>query len=314
MRRVVIGHQKTELYMHLVNKNIEIISASSILGLKPTGVEGLSESLLTSGLAEFLQSQHPVVHVQTLNALYNEKRDPETKCLNVKAIKDFSLRLGQTVSDTINKIRFPFVLGGDCSILIGIMSALKAKGKYGLIFLDGHADFYEPEESITGEVADMDLAIVTGRGPEILKNINDLQPYVKDENVIHLGQRDWEETARYGSQDIQKTAIKCFSLADIKRKGIDFTTDELLQHISKLEIEGFWIHFDTDVLSDEINPAVDYRLPDGLQFEQVEYLVRGLLLTGRMTGISVTIFNPRLDNSGRISKSITESLGRAFSL
>ncbi|CAN5501775.1 hypothetical protein BH23BAC1_BH23BAC1_25200 [soil metagenome] len=63
-------------------------------------------------------------------------------------------------------------MGGDCSIHIGIMSALKEKGNYGLIFLDTHADFYAPEQSITGEVADMDLAIVTGRGPEILNNIN----------------------------------------------------------------------------------------------------------------------------------------------
>lgn len=298
--------------MRLANNDIEVISAPSILGLKPTGVEYLSKSLLTSGLAEKLQTELPVIHVQTLNVLYNNKRDKEDKCLNAKAIRDFSLTLGKAVIDTINKNRFPFVLGGDCSILIGIMSALKAKGNYGLIFLDAHADFYEPEKSITGEVADMELAIVTGRGPEILKNINGLQPYVKEENVIHLGQRDWEETLKYGSQDIRKTAIKCFSLADIQRKGVNVTTNEVLKHISKLEVEGFWIHFDTDVLSDAINPAVDYRLPGGLQYEQVEYYIRSLLLTGRMMGISVTIFNPRLDNSGHISKSITESLGRAF--
>lgn len=58
----------------------------------------------------------------------------------------------------------------------------------GLIFLDANADFYEPEKSITGEVADMDLAIVTGRGPELLTNINDQRPYLRDENVIHIGQ------------------------------------------------------------------------------------------------------------------------------
>lgn len=298
--------------MHLVNHDIEVISAPSILGLKPSGVQELSESLLTSGLAESLQLQQPVVHVKTLNRWYSEKRDSRTNCLNSKTIREFSLTLGQAVIDTKNKNRFPLVLGGDCSILIGIMSALKANGIYGLIYLDAHADFYVAENSITGEVADMDLAIVTGRGPEILKNINGLQPYVKDEHVIHLGQRDWEETLKYRSQDIRKTAIKCFSFGDIQRKGVNCTTNEVLQYISKLEVEGFWIHFDTDVLSDEINPAVDYRLPGGLQYEQVEYLIRCFLLTGRMTGLSVTIFNPRLDKNGHISKNITESLGRTF--
>lgn len=298
--------------MHSVVYDIEIISAPSILGLKPTGVEYLSESLLASGFAEHLRVGQPVIHVSTLNALYNDKRDQEANCLNAKAIRDFSLVLGKAVSGTINRRRFPIVLGGDCSILIGIMSALKAIGTFGLIFLDAHADFYEPEKSITGEVADMDLAIITGRGPKILTNMNNLQPYVKDEHVIHMGQRDWEETKKYGSQDIRETTIKCFNLADIEKKGMNSTVIELLQHISNIEVEGFWIHFDTDVLSDEINPAVDYRLPGGLLFEQVEHLIRSLLLSGRMAGISITIFNPRLDNSGRISKSITESIGRAF--
>ncbi len=300
--------------MKSLNDDIEIISAPSSLGLKPTGVEKLGESLLASGLAENLGSPHPVIHLPTLNNLYNDKRDPQTNCLNAKPIRDFSLTLDKAVSDTIIKKRFAFVLGGDCSILLGIMSAMKAKGTYGLIFLDAHADFYEPGKSTTGEVADMDLAIITGRGPELLTNINNLQPYVKDENVIHIGQRDEGETKKYRSQDIRKTTIKCFSLVDIEKKGIDVTITELLQHIKRLEVEGFWIHFDTDVLSDEINPAVDYRLPKGLQFEQVEDLIKRLLLKGRMAGISVTIFNPKLDKNRRVSKSITQCIGRAFDL
>ena len=299
--------------MKLFNYDIEIISAPSILGLKPTGVESLGKSLFDSGLVEKLRCTHPVIHVPTLNHLYNDARDYETKCLNGAAIKEFSLVLGRTISNTIDKNRFAFVLGGDCSILLGIMSALKAKGNYGLIFLDAHADFYQPEKSITGEVADMDLAIITGRGPELLTNINSLRPYVKDENVIHIGQRDWEETKKYGSQDIRETTIKCISLSDIESKGINNIVSGVLQRINTIKVDGFWIHFDTDVLSDEINPAVDYHIPGGLLFDQVEYLIKNLLYTGRITGISVTIFNPRLDKDGHISKNIATSLGLAFS-
>jgi arginase len=137
---------------------------------------------------------------------------------------------------------------------------------------------------------------------------------VKDKNVIHIGQRDWEETKKYGSQDIRQTDIKCISLADIESTGIKNIVSEVLQRINMMEVEGFWIHFDTDVLSDEINPAVDYRLPGGLQLDHVEHLINKLLLTGRIAGISITIFNPRLDNDGHISKKISESLGRTFDL
>src|SRR5687767_10662397 len=127
--------------------NIEIISAPSILGLKPTGVQDLDKSLLAAGLQARLQVKLPVRHVNTLNEFYNDQRDPQTKCLNPELIRDFSLNLEETVRDVVNKGNFPVILGGDCSILIGIMSALKLKGTYGLIFVDAHADFYEPERS-----------------------------------------------------------------------------------------------------------------------------------------------------------------------
>lgn len=293
---------------------IQFISAASILGLKPTGVEHLPESLLSKGLAKNIKSRDTIIIVPTLNADYNDERDRKTNCLNAKTIKEFSLALLAVVSDTMDKNYFPFVLGGDCSILIGIMPALKAKGIYGLIFFDAHADFYEPEKSITGEVADMDLAIITGRGPGLLTNINHLKPYVKDEHVVHIGQRDWKETKKYNSRDIKETAIKCFDLATIEKIGTGTAINEILNHIHQLKVDGLWIHFDTDVLEDKINPAVDYRLPGGFSFEQCEQFLRSFLLTGKIAGISVTIFNPRLDKKGLISKRITGSLSRAFDL
>lgn len=280
--------------------NIEIISAPSILGLKPNGVEHLGESLLHAGLATKLQAT--VKHVPTLNAAYNPQRDPETNCLNPSLIRDFSIILSKAVTDSIH---FPLVLGGDCSILLGIMPALKARGTYGLIFIDAHADFYEPEKSITGEVADMDLAIVTGRGPSILTNILGMQPYVKDELVVHIGQRDEEEAERYGSQDIRETAIKCFSMANIANWNIP-------EHMDTLKTDGFWIHFDTDVLSDEINPAVEYHLPGGLLFEQAEEIISNMLSTQNIVGMSVTIFNPTLDKDGSIAKGITNCIVNAL--
>jgi arginase len=126
-------------------QNIEIISAPSILGLKPSGVEYLPDSLLSSGIAEFLQVKNPVISLDTLNHKYSYDRDSDTKCLNTKAIRDFSSRLITVVHDIVTRNHFPLVLGGDCSILIGIMPALKTIGKYGLVFMDAHADFYEPE-------------------------------------------------------------------------------------------------------------------------------------------------------------------------
>lgn len=291
---------------------IQIISAPSILGLKPTGVERMPAVLLKTGLAKMIDTPLRVIKVPTLNRKYSTEKHPGTNCINVLPIKNFSLKLGNIVSATVDKNNFPLVVGGDCSILIGIMQSLKARGNYGLFFLDGHADFYQPENSLTGEVADMSLAIVCGRGPELLTNINNLKPYVKDEYVIHLGQRDAALISENKSADIRSTAITCIDVDTIKQNGIEAITKNISSIVNQWDIEGCWIHFDTDVLLDAINPAVDYRIPGGLFFQEVEQLLTELLAIPKITGISVTGYNPKLDVDGTIGLQIVQTLKRVF--
>jgi Arginase/agmatinase/formimionoglutamate hydrolase, arginase family len=138
----------------------------------------------------------------------------------------------------------------------------------------------------------MSLAIVTGRGPLLLTDIEGREPYIKDEHVVHIAQRDAAETHQYGSQDIRDTAITCFDMSYIENQGIESTTANVVTHMRSLPVDGFWIHFDTDALYDAINPAVEYRLPGGLQFEEAAYLVSRILATHTIDGMSVSIFNP----------------------
>lgn len=53
------------------------------------------------------------------------------------------------------------------------------------------------EVSDTGEVADMDLALATGRGPAILADLDGLGPLVADQDVVVLGYRHAEAGRRW---------------------------------------------------------------------------------------------------------------------
>ena len=128
-----------------------------------------------------------------------------------------------------------------------------------------------------------------------------------------FSQRDQEQAEEYGSPDIRTTDIACFSLKQMRAEGLGAMMEKILRHIHTLDIDGFWIHFDTDVLADEINPAVDYKLPGGLQFNEATMLLSNLLATGKAAGISVTIYNGDLDANAYIARQITDCLGKAFS-
>ena len=180
-----------------------IIEAPSNLGLKPDSVEHLAGALLDAGLARRLDARR---HARLAVPPYDPRRDPDTGILNAARIRDFSVMLADIVGPVVARGGFPVVLGGDCSILLGNLLALRRSGKrHGLLFLDGHADFYQPEASPTGEAADMDLALSTGRGPDVLTNIEGLRPLVRDADVAVFGPRDAEQARELGSQPLPPT-------------------------------------------------------------------------------------------------------------
>jgi arginase len=289
----------------LLPPQFTIIDAPSILGLRPTGVEYLPEALKAAGLIERLNADY-VGRVSPLP--YNSERDKITLLLNPNAIKAFSLQLADRVSSIIRSRRYPIVLGGDCSILIGNLLSLRRLGRYGLFFIDGHADFYQPEASLTGEVADMDLAIVSGRGPDVLTNIDNLKPLVRDEDIILFGYRDSDQATSFGSQDIRNTNIHSFDLTYIKQRGVITAASEAVNKLLHEKLSGFWIHLDVDVLDDSIMPAVDYRLNGGLSFYELSELLKFIVATGCSVGMDITIFNPNLDSNGLIAHRLVSSM------
>jgi arginase len=284
-----------------------IIDAPSILGLRPSGVENLPEALKAAGLLEALNAQY-LGRIQPLIS-YSSERDRATQLLNGNAIRAFSLQLAESMTKVLSKRNyFIIVLGGDCSIIIGTLLALRRLGRYGLFFIDGHADFYQPEASVTGEVADMDLAIVSGRGPNILTNIDGLRPLVKDEDIVVFGYRDAEQAASYGSQDVIDTNMQVYDLSRVKELGIKNASSFAIRKLLENETDGFWIHLDADVLDDSIMPAVDYRLEGGLSFSELSDLLRTINSSGRAVGMSITIFNPNLDLDKSIASKFVSSI------
>jgi len=288
---------------------IALINAPSVLGLRPTGVELLPEALQQAGLMSRLHIQQ----VETVSPpLYDSRRDKPTNMLNPRALASYSVKLADTVQKALRSGNFPLVLGGDCSIILGNMLALKRGGQYGLFFLDGHADFYQPPASPTGEAADMDLALVSGRGPDIVTNIEGKKPLVQDKNIVHFGQRDLEETRAAGSRQIADTDIAVFDLESIRHIGLRKSCEAALTSLLARPIEGFWIHIDADVINDEEMPAVDYRLPGGLTFKELQTVLTSLLASNKVVGLDLTIYNPRLDPGGTIAIKLVDLLAETL--
>ncbi len=228
--------------------------------------------------------------------------------LNPRGIAAYSVALADVVERVIDMGEFPVVLGGDCSILLGCLLALRRRGRHGLLFLDGHADFYQPEAEPEGEAASMELALATGRGPVVVTDLEGRRPLVRDEDVVVLGRRDAEIAEAHGCQRIEDTTITVIDFAEVRKCGAGEAARRAIEDLSRPEIVGIWVHLDADVLDDAVMPAVDYRMPGGLSWEELATILQVAIASGRAIGLNITIFNPKLDSDGSIAAAFVDAL------
>jgi arginase len=290
-----------------------LIEAPSNLGLaQPApgvepGVKFFPSAMEKEGFALSLKNKEKV---RVDAPLYSGDIDPESKVRNAAKIIDYSKRVAEALENVFKKANVPVVLGGDCSVLIGAALSLKRKGNYGLFFLDGHTDYVSPEQSGSSGAAGMDLAIVAGKGHNRLTNIENLKPYFIEENIFCCGNRDIVED--WYVDAIVKSDIHYYDLYVLREKGLTTTAGEFLELVESKSLDGFWVHFDVDVLDDEIMPCVDSRQKDGLSYRELEQILDPLIQSVYFRGIDITIFDPTLDKEGIYARQLAKELTNLF--
>lgn len=293
-------------------KEICIVEFTSNLGLKEPqtgkepGVNRLPDWLWKHNLHRTINPKN-IIRVDPPK--YSNSKDPETNILNTDSLVTYTREQAYLINNLLSANKFPFVLGGDCSILLGSAMALKQKGNYGLFYLDGHTDFMDISLSETGGAGGMAASIVTGNGHQKLTNILNLSPYIKEENLWCVGNREYDDEYE---NEIRKSSATYISLQELRKQGITKSVKTFLSEVENKNLDGFWLHIDVDVLNDDIMPCVDSRTPDGLTYEEFNELTSYLFETQKLSGLEITILDPDLDETGQYTKDFVINITTAF--
>ena len=242
------------------------------------------------------------------------RRDGRTGVLALPETVRAARALADTLAAALHDLpgRRPLVVGGDCSILLGIVPALRRQlGPAGLWFVDGHPDYLDGTGSDTGETADMDLAVLAGDGATPLVTLAGEPPMVPVGEMVLLGHR---------TRGLDDGAAAELARLPAELRRIDAATLAADPVAAGRRAEawlagagrGGWLHLDLDVLDPASLPAVTYPQPGGPDWDQLAAALRPLARSPRLLGVSVADFRPDLDPTGQLANRVVDLLDRTL--
>jgi arginase len=275
-----------------------------------TGAQaGAAAALRAAGLAgafsgEVVAQPDPALPAPT------PARSTGSGLMNETALLAMAEAVHARVGEALAAGRFPVVYGADCTVLLGIVPALRdAAGRAGLVHVDGHEDTTSLDSSPDGEAANMEIGLLLGLtgqlAPEPLRS---RLPALASDALALLGMRDH---ALRRALNVASLGDRGVLLHDEREVAADPAgTGRRAASRVQAHSDGWWLHLDVDVLAQAELAA--QRVPGdgddtgGLTWPQLTEALKAALAVAGCRGWSIAIYDPEQDPDGRDARRIVE--------
>ncbi len=176
-------------------------------------------------------------------------------------------KVSKAVQQTLIDGNFPIMIAGDHSSAAGTIAGIKTaypESRIGVIWIDAHADLHSPYTTPSGNMHGMALAIALAEDNlaqrtnnpdestvelwEQLKNMNNISPKLRYENLVYVTVRDTEPQEDYL---IRQQKVKVFTTDEINNFGIDKIAREILTSVEPCDY--IYISLDVDSMDATIS-------------------------------------------------------------
>jgi arginase len=224
--------------------------------------------------------------------------DPDPGAMrNLDAVVEVAERLADAVHEHVSRGYLPIVLGGDCTISLGIVAGLqRVHDDVGVAYIDGDADLSTPARTHSGILDASGVAHFLGLADTPLGAIGTTHPMLQPEQLVLLG---------CDPTDLDTCdADVCASHPEL----LHFTDEEIRadaaaavsQARSRLAARtAVLVHFDVDCVDSADLPLANYpHYGSGLSLDTAAQLLSTMVGTGNLAAISLTEVNPTHDPGG----------------
>jgi arginase len=292
--------------------NLTLIGAPTACTGRPGGLDRSPTVLRDLGVAEAIGASIDLNDLPI--RIDTPERDTVSGVIGAASVERAIRRTRDAVERVLNSGSRALILGGCCTYIVGAMAAAtRVHGRCGIIYVDGHLDLYDGRTSPTGECADMPMAAMLGKAGDLFTRAMGLEQAVSPADVALLAYRDYATARAEGSLLPEDFAPELFhhDAEVIRRTGPELIAQEVLRQQGD-GARHSWLHLDWDVLDPAEFPAVDYLMPGGLSWNELEALVGPVIASDRLIGVSTACYNPDRDPGLSVGRQIVNFLRRVF--
>jgi arginase len=170
-------------------KKIGIIGVPSSAGARQTGQEKAPRAFREASLVENLRSAGlAVTDFGDLPEVPFRPDEQNPKAQNLPLVVEVAERVANQVEAVVREDHLPMVLGGDCTIALGVLAGLiRNTPDLGLMYFDGDIDLNTPDTTESGIFDGMVMAHMTGRGVDTLARLGPRYPLMAEEDIALFG-------------------------------------------------------------------------------------------------------------------------------
>ncbi|WP_031500240.1 arginase [Bryobacter aggregatus] len=294
---------------------VAIIGAPMDLGAGRRGVDMGPSAVRAAGLHARLASLgYSVRDLGNIEVVQPESTTPKsTSARFLDEIAASCTRLAKIVERAASAGQFPLILGGDHSIAAGSLAGLakyyrKSKAKFGLIWIDAHADMNIPATSPSGNVHGMPLAAALGMGPRELTHIGGFAPKVSPQNTVLIGLRDVDPAE---GVNVRESGVLAFTMRDVDELGLRQVMRRAIAAASD-GTEGIHLSFDMDSIDPDYAPGVGTPVSGGLTYREAHLAMETVSDSKLLRSLEIVEVNPILDTANRTALLAVELIASAM--
>jgi arginase len=216
-------------------------------------------------------------------------------------------RVAASVAEIRAAGRLPLVLGGDCTITLGVLAGSGSDG--GLVYFDGDADLHTPEETDSAVADTMGMTHMLGGGSPRLARLGSRYPLLNPGQVVLFGfdpaeldTLQWTEVASRHLYAAPAPAVRADPAGEARRA---------LRYLDR-RCDSYLVHFDVDVLHTGLFPLANFPHFAGLGLDEASACLDEFTGGEKFGGLVITEVNPDHDPSGELLGALVKTVAGAL--